>query len=175
MKSIAVGKLSRQTRSLVLARHIAIITKPSPPFLVHDVVMVPGLLPTFLHSCEIKSGSGLGWRLPCVLHTWHIANCFFPSVSFLGQYILYSSSIFIWTSKRIQHKHLVQFTLFSSFYTPLIDNVLPFVCPTLIAKLGSSGLTEEKLSIGFPLSQQLLSGIVPRSLNSLGTRLRIIR
>ena len=25
--------------------------------------MVPGLLPIFLHSCEIKSGSGLGTRL----------------------------------------------------------------------------------------------------------------
>ena len=175
MKSITVGKPSRQTRSLVLARHTAIITKPSPPFLVRDVVMVPGLLPTFLHSCEIKSGSGLGWRLPCVLHTWHIANWVFSICQFFGQNILYSSSIFIWTSKQIQHKHLAQFTLFSSFYTPLIDNVLPFVCPTLIAKRGTSGLTEEKLSTGFPLSQQLLSVIVPRSLNSLGTRLRIIR
>ena len=29
----------------------------------HDVVMVLGLLPIFLHSCEIKSGSGLGMRL----------------------------------------------------------------------------------------------------------------
>ena len=28
------------------------------------------------------------------------------------------------------------------------------VCPTQIAKLGSSGLTEEKLSTGFPPSQQ---------------------
>ena len=40
--------------------------KPSPPFPVHDVVLIPGLLPIFLHSCKIKSGSGLGMRL-CVL------------------------------------------------------------------------------------------------------------
>ena len=33
------------------------------PFPVRDVVMVPGLLPIFLHGCEIKSGSGLGTRL----------------------------------------------------------------------------------------------------------------
>ena len=26
--------------------------------------MIPGLLPIFLHGCEIKSGSGLGTRLP---------------------------------------------------------------------------------------------------------------
>ena len=44
--------------------HVAIITKPDPPFPVRDVVMVPGLLPIFLHGCEIKSGSGLGTRLP---------------------------------------------------------------------------------------------------------------
>ena len=36
---------------------------PSPPFPVRDVVLVPGLLPVFLHGCEIKSGSGLGTRL----------------------------------------------------------------------------------------------------------------
>ena len=35
----------------------------SPPFLVHDVAIIPGLLPIFLHGCEIKSGSGLGMRL----------------------------------------------------------------------------------------------------------------
>ena len=34
----------------------------SPPLPICDVVMVPGLLP-ILHSCEIKSGSGLGTRL----------------------------------------------------------------------------------------------------------------
>ena len=31
----------------------------------HYVVMIPGLLPIFLHSCKIKSGSGLGMRLLC--------------------------------------------------------------------------------------------------------------
>ena len=36
---------------------------PSPPFLVHDVVLILGLLPIFLHGYEIKSGSGLGTRL----------------------------------------------------------------------------------------------------------------
>ena len=42
---------------------------PSPPFLVCDVAMFPGLLPIFLHGCEIKSGSVLGTRLqvPVVL------------------------------------------------------------------------------------------------------------
>ena len=41
--------------------HVAIIMKPSPPFLNRDVyiAMFPGLLPIFLHVCEIKSGSGL--------------------------------------------------------------------------------------------------------------------
>ena len=47
----------------ILHRHIAIIMKPSPPFPISDVVMVQGLLLIFLHSCEIKSGSGLGTRL----------------------------------------------------------------------------------------------------------------
>ena len=40
-----------------------IITKPSPPFPVCDIVLIPVLLPIFLHGCEIKSGSGLGTRL----------------------------------------------------------------------------------------------------------------
>ena len=31
--------------------------------LVRDVVLIPGLLPIFFHSCKIKSGSGLGMRL----------------------------------------------------------------------------------------------------------------
>ena len=35
----------------------------SPPFPVCDIAMIPGLLPIFLHSCEIKSGSGLRTRL----------------------------------------------------------------------------------------------------------------
>jgi len=29
----------------------------------HIAIIVPGLLPNFLHSCAIKSGSGLGMRL----------------------------------------------------------------------------------------------------------------
>ena len=71
---IAVGKISRQFSCLIgyctghiLHGHVAIITKLSPhhiltvstisgpPFLVHEVVMVPGLLLIFLHGCEIKS------------------------------------------------------------------------------------------------------------------------
>ena len=33
--------------------------------------MVPGLLPIFLHGCEIKSGSGLGTRLTgCMVHVF---------------------------------------------------------------------------------------------------------
>ena len=47
----------------ILRGHVAIITKPSPPFPVRDVVLLPGLLPVFLHGCKIKSGSGLGMRL----------------------------------------------------------------------------------------------------------------
>ena len=37
--------------------------------------MVPGLLPIFLHSCEIKSGTGLGTRLhsDCI-HTAYIVK-----------------------------------------------------------------------------------------------------
>ena len=46
----------------ILRGYIAIITKLSPPFPVCDVVLVPGLLPIFLHGCKIKSGSGLGTR-----------------------------------------------------------------------------------------------------------------
>ena len=37
---------------------------PSPLFLVCDVAMIPGLLLIFLHGCKIKSGRGLGMRLP---------------------------------------------------------------------------------------------------------------
>ena len=36
---------------------------PRPPFPVRDVVLITGLLPIFLHGCEIKSWSGLGTRL----------------------------------------------------------------------------------------------------------------
>ena len=49
--------------------HVAIITKPSPHYVPtesisgRDVVLIPGLLPIFLHGCEIKSGRGLGTRL----------------------------------------------------------------------------------------------------------------
>ena len=47
---------------------------PSPPFPVRDVVLITGLLLIFLHSCEIKPGSGLGTRLPqnTVLFAVHI-------------------------------------------------------------------------------------------------------
>ena len=59
-KSIAVGKTSRQT---LLSRYR------------HYVVMVPGLLPIFLHGWEIKSGSGLGKRLAVsylpIVYTMH--------------------------------------------------------------------------------------------------------
>ena len=54
----------------IVRGHVAIITKPSPHYVItkstisgRDVVLIPGLLPIFLHSCEIKSGSGLGTRL----------------------------------------------------------------------------------------------------------------
>ena len=47
----------------ILCGHVAMITKSRPPFPVRDVVMVLGLLLIFLHSCEIKSWSGLGTRL----------------------------------------------------------------------------------------------------------------
>ena len=48
----------------IVCGHVAIITKPSPQFLVCDVVLIPGLLLIFLHGCEIKSGSSLETRLP---------------------------------------------------------------------------------------------------------------
>ena len=28
------------------------------------MLLIPGLLPIFLHGCEIKSGSGIGTRIP---------------------------------------------------------------------------------------------------------------
>ena len=37
------------------------------PFPVRDVVLIPSLLPIFLHGYEIKSGSGLGMRLRWLL------------------------------------------------------------------------------------------------------------
>ena len=47
----------------VSTNRVHVTHKPSPPFPVHDAVLIPGLLPIFLHGCEIKSGSGLGTRL----------------------------------------------------------------------------------------------------------------
>ena len=41
-----------------------------PPFLARDVAMIPGLLPIFLHGCEIKSGGGLGTRLINMKPLW---------------------------------------------------------------------------------------------------------
>ena len=41
---------------------VSMLREPSPPFPTHDIAMIPGLLPILLHSCEIKSGSGLGTR-----------------------------------------------------------------------------------------------------------------
>ena len=50
--------------------HVAIITKLSPHYVPTkftisgcDVVLIPGLLPIFLHGCKIKSAWGLGTRL----------------------------------------------------------------------------------------------------------------
>ena len=48
----------------VSTKRVRVTYWPSPPFPVRDVVLIPGLLPIFLHSCEIKSGRGLGTRLP---------------------------------------------------------------------------------------------------------------
>ena len=81
VKSVAVGKMPRQTLifdRLLYWPHIAwartliaIITKPSPHYVatnrVHHFQSVTYIgsrpSPEFLHSCEIKSGSGLGTRL----------------------------------------------------------------------------------------------------------------
>ena len=60
-----ISQLWRKSGEGLVEGHVVIITKLSPhyvlspPFPVHDVVLIPGLLPIFLHSCEIKSGSGL--------------------------------------------------------------------------------------------------------------------
>ena len=83
-KTIAVGKTQRQPLLFdcwltggLLRGHIAIIRKLSPHYVlstlfsVHDVVLVPGLLPILLHGCEIKSGSSLGTRLP-TYHSLHV-------------------------------------------------------------------------------------------------------
>ena len=54
--------------------HVAIITKPSLHYVPtestisgRDVVLIPGLLPIFLQSCEIKSGLGLGKRVRALI------------------------------------------------------------------------------------------------------------
>ena len=47
----------------VSTNQVRIMYEPSPPFPVREIVLIPGLLPIFLYSCEIKSGSGLGTRL----------------------------------------------------------------------------------------------------------------
>ena len=72
VKSTVVGKASRQSLLLItysmgriLHGNVAIIMKPSPLFPVHDVVMVPGLLPIFLQGWRINSRSGLVTRLLC--------------------------------------------------------------------------------------------------------------
>ena len=60
----------------IVRGHVAIITKPSPHYIItqstisgRDVVLLPGLLPVFLHGYEIKSGWGLGTRLcSCQIH-----------------------------------------------------------------------------------------------------------
>ena len=36
---------------------------PNSPFPVCDVLLIPGLVPIFLHGCKTKSGRGLGTRL----------------------------------------------------------------------------------------------------------------
>ena len=60
---IYIGKLDCLYRPHIVwaCCHHYVLT--DPPFLVCDVVMVSGLLLSFVHSCKIKSGSGLGTRL----------------------------------------------------------------------------------------------------------------
>ena len=66
-KFVAVNKMSKRIELAntghIVRGHVVIITKLSPPFPVRDVALIPGLLPIFLHSCEIKSGRDLGTRL----------------------------------------------------------------------------------------------------------------
>ena len=49
-------------------------------------------------------------------------------------------------------KDLAKSTSLSGFYTPFMSSVLPFVCLNQTSSLStaSSGITEEKLSTGFP-------------------------
>ena len=80
--SKCLGKLllfARLQTGRIVRGHVAIITKPSPHYVITestisscDVVLIPGLLPIFLHGCEIKSGWGLGTRLKRgVQGSWH--------------------------------------------------------------------------------------------------------
>ena len=50
----------------IVTMHLNENYKPSPLFPVRDVVIIPGLLPIFLHGYEKKSGNGLGTRLSTV-------------------------------------------------------------------------------------------------------------
>ena len=52
-----------------LRNWVHIMYQPSSPFPLHDIAMV---LPTFLHGCEIKSGSGLGTGLLYALYLWNV-------------------------------------------------------------------------------------------------------
>ena len=79
-----LGKLLLSARLLtgrIVHRHVAIIMKPSPHYVItestisgHDVVLLPGLLPIFLHGCKIKSGWGLGTRLGWTLVSWWVLD-----------------------------------------------------------------------------------------------------
>ena len=64
--SKSLGKLllfARLLTGCILHRHVAIITKPSPPFPVHDVVLVPGILPIFFPWLRDKIWEWPGTRL----------------------------------------------------------------------------------------------------------------
>ena len=74
-----LGKLllfARLLTSHIVRGHVAIITKPSPHYVItestisgRNVVLIPGL-PIFLHGCEIKSGCVLGTRLVLSTMFW---------------------------------------------------------------------------------------------------------
>ena len=63
-KMQATQSLVLTHRAQILCEHFAIITKSCvqlhPPFLVCCVIVVPGLLPIYLHGCKIKSANNLG-------------------------------------------------------------------------------------------------------------------
>ena len=86
-------------------------TKPSPPFPVRDIVLIPGLLPIFLHNCEIKSGSGLGTRL----------------VPFFTSQLL---AIFIGNCSRLRIEVISEHrcTLVDVSNLPSICSIIPFSC-----------------------------------------------